>query len=68
MDFFFSRILQQVLITWTMIQYQFQSMAQYQGMCSDVWLFYVKRRITKALHHVLFPRYRGAFKGFRPSD
>ena len=65
---FFSRILQQVLITWTMIQYQFQSMAQYQGMCSDIWLFYVKRRVTNALHHVLFPRHKGAkCKGFKPS-
>ena len=68
MDFFFSRILQQVLITWTMIQYQFQSMAQYRGMCSDIWLFYVKRRVKNALHCVLSPRHKDAkFKGFKPS-
>ena len=67
-DFFFSRMLQQVLITWTMIQYQFQSMARYQGMFSDIWLFCVKSRITNALHHVVFPRHKGAFKGLKPYD
>ena len=41
------------MIMWTMIQYQFQSMAQFQGMSAVIWLFYAKRRITNALHYVL---------------
>ena len=53
---------------WTMIQYQFQSMAQFQGMSAVIWLFYVKSRIKNALHYVFFRRQRGAFKGLKPSD
>ena len=29
------------MIMWTMIQYQFQSMAQFQGMSAFIWLFYM---------------------------
>ena len=37
------------MIMWTMIQYQFQSMAQFQGMSAFIWLFYMYSFVDKGV-------------------